>query len=167
MASTNKTPTLELPQWEAADSFGREDLNSAFEKIDAGILETRDTRLRADQLLNLDIPASNLNVMSVDVSGVDWMAYKFILIAFPQMKTSDIRINQGTTYIDHITDGCYIFCFPALTECPQVSFLTAYSFDFKAFSGNLSYPDIKSLYFTAYGDYKFDITTKIRIWGVK
>jgi len=167
MASTNKTANLELPQWERTDSVEMEDMNAAFDKLDTVIKETQDSRLRAELLLDLSIPASNLNVISVDVSGIDWTAYKFILVSFPKLRTATVYLNENNTNLGNFMESCYFFCFPAFMGDIQAPFVIVFNYETQVTTARVKFSDIKNLYLKAFGDAKFDVETQIKMWGVK
>lgn len=77
-----QTEHLGLHQWEATDSFLRTDFNEDFQKIDGAVGE-------AAQMVKLSetLTRSQLRELTVDLSGIDWNAYRRYEIYFTGSST--------------------------------------------------------------------------------
>ena len=95
MASTNKTPHLQLNQWTLSDPFLMEDFNSDNAKIDAAIKEIPTVRLA-------DVTTSAAaQTVEIDVSRMELTKYMSLrLYVFSDKGSSDIRLR-----INKMTDG--------------------------------------------------------------
>ena len=76
MSSTNKTPKLGLNQWVLSDPFLMEDMNSDNSKIDDAVSSRALVKLG-----HIETTASCL-VISLDVSGIDWSAYREVAVEY-------------------------------------------------------------------------------------
>ena len=76
MSSTNKTPKLGLNQWVLTDPFLMEDMNSDNSKIDDAVSSRALVKLG-----HIETTASCL-VISLDVSGIDWSAYREVAVEY-------------------------------------------------------------------------------------
>lgn len=117
--ATNHTPNYALPQWAADDAILRADFNDLTQKLDAALAQS-ETRVK---LLDYTSTA-DAAPLRIDVSGVDFTAYRRVRVYVENLHMSD----SGYVRLNNRSDMIY---FNNATNDTTVMFLT--------FSGSGSY----------------------------
>lgn len=122
----NKTPNYQLNQWDKSDRIRMEDFNADNAKLEAALAQEANARTEGDTSLQNSLGAelqairnllpivhlqsitttSTSTKVDIDLSGIDWSAYPFILVRVDGKMSSSsasfyVRINNYSGEYDY------------------------------------------------------------------
>lgn len=111
----NQTPNYQLNQWDKTDRIQMEDFNADNAKIEAALVQETSARAAELQAIRNLLPivhlqtittTSTANKVDIDLSGIDWSAYPFILVRVDGKMSSSsasfyVRVNNYSGEYDY------------------------------------------------------------------
>lgn len=166
MASVNKTANLGLSQWEAGEGFFREDLNADFAKIDEALGSMGVGFIKPELLLEVQLPAaSNSSIQPIYLDQVDLTAYKAIIWTVEQVKTCVMRFDNENVYMK-CGKGSVFLTFPLGMDLPAY-FISLNNESVTVYGLEQTFSKLTRALIETEGGNRFDIPTRMKIWGIK